>query len=99
MPSGVLIRIFMATALILTALAVLDVQPRTAHVEDVGSHVPTAQHAPPADAARVPVVEPENYRLDDYRKPVPSTLKGATVLSATAASALWAATTAVLRDA
>jgi PQQ-dependent catabolism-associated CXXCW motif protein len=33
--------------------------------------------------------EPAGYRMDDYRAAVPDTLRGATVLSTTAAHALW----------
>lgn len=35
--------------------------------------------------------EPEDYREDDYRAPVPATLNGATVVDAEAAHALWEA--------
>lgn len=35
------------------------------------------------------VPEPEGYREDDYRAPVPATLAGATVVDAEAAHALW----------
>jgi PQQ-dependent catabolism-associated CXXCW motif protein len=45
-----------------------------------------------------PVAEPDGYRDDDYRKPVPSTLKGATVLSSSAAMTLWSSKTAVFID-
>lgn len=51
---------------------------------------------PGAKAAAVP--EPETYRTDEYRKPVPATLKGAKVLSAIEAGALWSAGTAVFID-
>lgn len=48
---------------------------------------------------KVPTVdEPENYRLDEYRKPVPATLKGATVLSGEDASKLWTEKSAVFID-
>jgi PQQ-dependent catabolism-associated CXXCW motif protein len=50
--------------------------------------------APDHDA----VVEPESYRTDDYRKPVPLTLKGATVLSSSEAMKVWSAKTAVFID-
>ncbi|NOT71692.1 MAG: PQQ-dependent catabolism-associated CXXCW motif protein [Hyphomicrobium sp.] len=44
------------------------------------------------------VTEPETYRTDDYRKPVPATLRGAKVLSADDASKLWSAGSAVFID-
>ncbi len=44
------------------------------------------------------VEEPETYRTDDYRKPVPSTLKGAKVLSAEEARALWTTGSAIFID-
>ena len=45
--------------------------------------------APVASAAEVP--EPVDYRDDDYRSPVPSTLSGATVVETEAAHELWEA--------
>ncbi len=44
------------------------------------------------------VAEPDGYRDDDYRKPVPTTLKGATVLSSAAAMKLWSEKAAVFID-
>jgi PQQ-dependent catabolism-associated CXXCW motif protein len=35
------------------------------------------------------VAEPDNYRTDNYRTPVPATLQGARVLSTAEADALW----------
>lgn len=52
--------------------------------------------APPVDSKPVP--EPDSYRTDDYRQPVPATLKGATVLSADAALDLWTRDTAIFID-
>lgn len=51
-----------------------------------------------ADQLATPPPEPSDYRTGDYRKPVPATLKGATVLSPKAASALWAKGGAVFID-
>lgn len=51
---------------------------------------------PPASAA--PGVELEGYKLSDYRDPVPTTLKGASVLSKDDAEALWAKRGAVFID-
>lgn len=56
----------------------------------------TLKIAPPANSAPVP--EPETYRTDDYRQPVPATLKGATILDHDAALALWTSNTAVFID-
>lgn len=40
-------------------------------------------------AAGAEVPEPDGYRMDDYRGPVPATLAGATVVGPEAAHALW----------
>ncbi len=58
----------------------------------------TFAHAVDMGAKTVTVDEPESYRTDEYRKPVPATLKGAKVLSAEQASALWMAGSAVFVD-
>lgn len=42
-------------------------------------------------AALAEVAEPEGFREDDYRAPVPATLAGATLVDAEAAHALWQA--------
>ena len=42
-----------------------------------------------ADAARAVVAEPEGYRMQDYRAPVPVTLNGAKVVSTDQAADLW----------
>jgi len=56
--------------------------------------------APPAhDAPAAKPAEPEGYRLDAYRAPVPATLRGATVLDTPAALALWREKRAVFIDA
>ena len=49
------------------------------------------------NVARPP--EPEGYRLDNYRAPVPATLKGARVIDTATAFALWEGRTAVFVDA
>ena len=38
-----------------------------------------------------PVAEPEGYRMEDYKAPVPATLAGATVVTVKEAHALWQA--------
>ena len=48
-----------------------------------------AQESPP---------EPESYRLDNYRAPVPATLRGARVLGTAEAEALWRAGAAAFID-
>ncbi len=53
--------------------------------------------APPAAAAGVP--EPDGYRMEEYRAPVPDTLAGATVLDTAAAEALWKSDAAIFVDA
>jgi PQQ-dependent catabolism-associated CXXCW motif protein len=42
--------------------------------------------------------EPSDYRMDDYRSPVPATLRGAAVLSTDAARAYWEKHDAVFID-
>jgi PQQ-dependent catabolism-associated CXXCW motif protein len=42
--------------------------------------------------------EPDGYRLDDYRAPTPSTLRGARALSTAEAAALWKEGAAVFLD-
>ena len=55
----------------------------------------------PTGAARAAttVAEPDGYRRDEYRAPVPATLAGATVLDTGAAEALWRSGEAVFIDA
>ncbi len=59
---------------------------------------PAAIKDDPASIKTEPVAEPEGYRMDEYRKPVPATLKGATVLSPDKASELWTKNAAVFID-
>jgi PQQ-dependent catabolism-associated CXXCW motif protein len=51
-----------------------------------------------AAAAAPPVAEPDGYRMEDFRAPVPATLKGARVLTTAEAEALWRAGDAVFID-
>lgn len=44
------------------------------------------------------VAEPDGYRMDEYRTPVPKTLKGAKVISADEAEVLWKAKKALFFD-
>ncbi len=55
----------------------------------VGAAPPVGQPKPP---------EPTDYRTDEYRKPVPATLKGATVLTPEQASELWTKKAATFID-
>jgi PQQ-dependent catabolism-associated CXXCW motif protein len=52
-----------------------------------------------APAAAETVAEPPDFRMEEYRAPVPATLAGATVIDTAAAEALWRAGTAVFVDA
>ncbi len=61
-----------------------------------GADVGLARAADDVAAATVP--EPGDYRMEDFRKPVPATLAGATVLANEAARTLWNAKTAVFID-
>lgn len=45
------------------------------------------------------VEEPDGYRLDDYKSPVPETLKGATVIDTARAFELWSQKAAIFIDA
>jgi PQQ-dependent catabolism-associated CXXCW motif protein len=51
-----------------------------------------------AGAADAPVTEPSDYRMEDYRSPVPGTLRGAAVLSTDEARAWWDRHDAVFID-
>jgi PQQ-dependent catabolism-associated CXXCW motif protein len=61
-----------------------------------GADVVISSSASPT--AHTPPAEPAAYRTDDYRSPVPLTLKGATVLSNRDAAKVWEAKTAVFID-
>jgi PQQ-dependent catabolism-associated CXXCW motif protein len=54
-----------------------------------GSEAPRSDVPGAAAAKSEPAPEPDSYKLDDYRSPVPETLKGAKVLSPDAAADLW----------
>jgi PQQ-dependent catabolism-associated CXXCW motif protein len=77
-------------------LLVIDSGPTaptaTALAADVAISSPDPHHAADAPA------EPDGYRTDDYRKPVPLTLKGATVLSISEAMKVWSAKSAIFID-
>ncbi len=44
------------------------------------------------------VPEPDDYRMDDYRAPVPATLRGARVLTTAEAEAIWRAKSGIFVD-
>lgn len=52
----------------------------------------------PAVQAQELVLEPEGYRTDDYRSPVPETLAGGRVLSTAEAESIWRAKTGIFVD-
>ena len=51
-----------------------------------------------AALAQESVPEPDDYRTDDYRAPVPATLAGARVVTTAEAEAIWRAKTGVFID-
>jgi PQQ-dependent catabolism-associated CXXCW motif protein len=52
----------------------------------------------PAAASPAQVAEPDGYRTDEYRAPVPASLAGATVIDTETAEALWEAGEAAFID-
>lgn len=52
----------------------------------------------PAFAEEAPPSEPDSYRTDNYRAPVPATLKGARVLTTDEAEVVWRGRKAVFID-
>jgi len=57
---------------------------------------PRAMAGEPTEAAAV--AEPQDFRMDNYRSPVPATLKGAKVLTPDAAADLWNKNAAIFVD-
>jgi PQQ-dependent catabolism-associated CXXCW motif protein len=49
-------------------------------------------------AAQSPVQEPGGYRNDDYRAPVPASLRGARVITTSEAKAIWEAGSGIFID-
>ena len=66
-------------------------------LDEQGRLITAEPGAEPAAAASA-VPEPDGYRMDKYRTPVPATLKGATVLSTAALQHLIAERQPVLVD-
>jgi PQQ-dependent catabolism-associated CXXCW motif protein len=54
--------------------------------------------SPGPHGVATPPAEPSGYRTDNYRSPVPLTLKGATVLSSDEAMKIWSAKSAIFID-
>lgn len=88
----------MASVLRLLSLIALSVTVATAReaVAAVAAASPNESAGPETQAAPPP--EPNSYRTDYYRTPVPLTLKGARVLSTSDAMKLWSAKAAVFID-
>jgi PQQ-dependent catabolism-associated CXXCW motif protein len=91
---------FAASVLLaITAIILTHVLPgAVARAEGAGAAVPDANAARhpdtlPAPAAGPqssgPVAEPSDYRMEDFRTPVPATLRGARVLSEEEAADIW----------
>lgn len=79
--------------LLLPALA-MGLLAHAVRAADAPAQVPAA----PAEAHGGDVVEPEDYRQEDYRKPVPKTLKGAKAVSTEEAERLFGTGTAAFID-
>ena len=76
----------MGFALCALMAALLTWPLSTAHAEEAIEKLPEAI-APGPDVPAAP--EPADYRMSDFRSPVPATLRGAKVLSADEAADLW----------
>jgi PQQ-dependent catabolism-associated CXXCW motif protein len=68
--------------------------PSAAKVAPAADHSQSAGEA----AAAEPVPEPQGYRMDGFRSPVPATLHGAKVLTPDQAADLWNANAALFLD-
>lgn len=64
----------------------------------IGVRITSAEDVSGPAPAGLPPAEPETYRTDAYRSPVPLTLKGATVLSSSEAAKIWSEKRAVFID-
>jgi PQQ-dependent catabolism-associated CXXCW motif protein len=90
-------------AFIVAALAPLPYPVAAPHAAEGAAPAPAQSPAPQSGAAHPdtvapaastakpsgPVAEPAGYRMEDFRTPVPATLKGARVLTADEAADLW----------
>jgi PQQ-dependent catabolism-associated CXXCW motif protein len=80
------------------ALALVLVVPLACNgrAEDGAAASAAAAHAPHAPAG--PPLEPDGYRMSDFRQPVPATLKGARVIGTEEAERIWKDKSAVFID-
>lgn len=103
--STVLARGFAAAALLLGCAAAMEATAGSAPADVAGTAPSSTAGAasagaePSADAPSATVPEPADYRMEDYKAPVPATLAGATVIDTAAAEALWRGKAAVFVDA
>ena len=86
--------------LLVLAVSVFALIPHTGRAEEAkpGAVNPHPVNDDPAAVKAAPVAEPDDYRTEEYRKPVPATLKGAKVLSPEQASEIWTKNAAVFID-
>ena len=81
-----------------TAIALVLAHPATAALFARSLIAQARAAEAPGQSATDSVPEPQDYRTDDYRKPVPQTLHGAKVLSSSEAMKIWSAKTGVFID-
>lgn len=85
-------------SLVCGAIATAGIFISAGIASDAGDNADVAISSPASSLAAAPPAEPANYRTDNYRTPVPLTLKGATVLSSPDAMKLWEAKSAIFID-
>ncbi|HWK33074.1 MAG TPA: PQQ-dependent catabolism-associated CXXCW motif protein [Hyphomicrobium sp.] len=72
--------------------------PSPAAIEGPAPHPDIPPAPPPGSASSAPGEEPAGYRMEDFRTPVPATLRGARVLTNDDAADLWNRNGAVFID-
>ncbi|MGQ0672136.1 MAG: PQQ-dependent catabolism-associated CXXCW motif protein [Hyphomicrobium sp.] len=87
--STLAIAMLAASSLLVIAEDVTRPPPAQSHVGSVGS---------PSETERQRAPEPDGYRMDDFRQPVPATLSGARVITTEEAERIWKQQTAVFID-
>lgn len=87
-----------ASAIVGVACATIAATALLSSAVLAGDSEDVAISSPTLPATHVPPPEPDEYRTDIYRSPVPLTLKGATVLSNREALTLWEGKSAVFID-
>jgi PQQ-dependent catabolism-associated CXXCW motif protein len=93
---GASIAVMLSACLVTTALHSPAAQAGDA-ADTAASSKPDGGHAPHPDVPKLapdagaaePAAEPSDYRMEDFRSPVPLTLKGARVLTSDEAADLW----------